>query len=164
MGQLYACGESLRDIEFGHVVLYDRNKLSKLRRCASQVSFRLTRFCNFDQISQFWPNFTIATKFHNFDQISQFWPNFTIPTKFHNLVNLLQFGEIIGHRGWLIGPKLFRRHEAYPACASAKSFANSFLKPNSDCNDDLLLSLDRCSWNIINENGFVEDMINIKAW
>ena len=67
-------------------------------------------------------------------------------------------------RGWLIGPKLFRRHEAYPACASAKSFANSFLKPNSDCNDNVQLSLDRLSsWNIINQNGFVEDMINIKA-
>ena len=35
-------------------------------------------FHKFDQISQFWPNFTILTKFHNFDQVSQFWPSFTI--------------------------------------------------------------------------------------
>ena len=27
---------------------------------------------NFDQITQFWPNFTILTRFHNLDQISQF--------------------------------------------------------------------------------------------
>ena len=31
----------------------------------------------------------------------------------------IQFGERVGHGGWLIGPKLFRP-EAYPACASSK--------------------------------------------
>ena len=30
-----------------------------------------------------------------------------------------QFGERVGHGGWLIRPKLFRP-EAYPACASSK--------------------------------------------
>ena len=35
-----------------------------------------TKF-NFDQITQFWPNYTILTKFHNFDQITQFRPNIT---------------------------------------------------------------------------------------
>ena len=38
----------------------------------------LSKFHNFDQISQFWPNFTIVTKFHNINQLSQFQPNFTI--------------------------------------------------------------------------------------
>ena len=32
---------------------------------------------------------------------------------------MLQFGEGVGHMGWLSGPKLFRS-EAYPACASYK--------------------------------------------
>ena len=40
----------------------------------------LTKFHNFNQISQFPPNFTISTLFHNFNRISQFQPNFTIPT------------------------------------------------------------------------------------
>ena len=40
-----------------------------------------------NQISQFWPNFTILTKFHNFDQISQFWPNFTILDKTMQTMN-----------------------------------------------------------------------------
>ena len=31
----------------------------------------------------------------------------------------IQFGERVGHGGWLIGPKLFRP-KAYPACASSK--------------------------------------------
>ena len=31
----------------------------------------------------------------------------------------IQFGERVGHGGWLIGPKLFRP-EAYPASASPK--------------------------------------------
>ena len=31
----------------------------------------------------------------------------------------IQFGEGVGHGGWLIGYKLFRP-EAYPACASSK--------------------------------------------
>ena len=31
----------------------------------------------------------------------------------------IQFGERVGHRGWLLGPKLFRP-EAFPACASSK--------------------------------------------
>ena len=31
----------------------------------------------------------------------------------------IQFGERVGHRGWLIGPKLFRP-EAYLACVSSK--------------------------------------------
>ena len=31
----------------------------------------------------------------------------------------IQFGERVGHGGWLIGPKLFRP-EAYPTCASFK--------------------------------------------
>ena len=30
-----------------------------------------------------------------------------------------QFGEKVGHRGWLIGPKLFRP-EPYPTCVSSK--------------------------------------------
>ena len=30
-----------------------------------------------------------------------------------------QFGERVGHRGWLIGPKLFRP-EPYPTCVSSK--------------------------------------------
>ena len=73
---------------------------------------RVLQFHDFDQHSQFWPNFRtltkfqdfnqiskfrILTKFNNFDQISefrpifrivdqssQFWPKFTIFTKFHN--------------------------------------------------------------------------------
>ena len=65
----------------------------------------LTRFHNFDQISQCWPDFTIFTditiftRFYNFDQIPQFWPNFTILTRFHNFPpnfiisdQILQFG------------------------------------------------------------------------
>ena len=32
----------------------------------------------------------------------------------------IQFGERVGHGGWLIGPKYFRP-EAYPACASSKA-------------------------------------------
>ena len=31
----------------------------------------------------------------------------------------IQYGERVGHRVWLIGPKLFRP-KAYPACASSK--------------------------------------------
>ena len=31
----------------------------------------------------------------------------------------IQFGERVGHGGWLIGPKLLRP-EAYPACAFSK--------------------------------------------
>ena len=31
----------------------------------------------------------------------------------------IHFGERVGHRGWLIGPKLFRP-KAYLACASCK--------------------------------------------
>ena len=31
----------------------------------------------------------------------------------------IQFGERVGHGGWLIGPKLFRP-EAYPVCASSR--------------------------------------------
>ena len=31
----------------------------------------------------------------------------------------IQFGERVGHGGWLIGPKLFQS-KAYPACASSK--------------------------------------------
>ena len=53
----------------------------------------LTKFHNFDQISQFLPNFTILTKFHNFEQISQFRPNFTIFTKFHNFYQTSQFPQ-----------------------------------------------------------------------
>ena len=44
----------------------------------------LTKFWNFDLISEFWPIFTILTKFHKYDQISHFLTNFTIVTKFHN--------------------------------------------------------------------------------
>ena len=50
-----------------------------------------TKFHNFHQLSQFPPNFTISTKFHNFDQISQFPPNFTISTKFHNFNQISKF-------------------------------------------------------------------------
>ena len=32
----------------------------------------------------------------------------------------IQFGERGGHKGWLIGPKLFQP-EAYPDCASSKA-------------------------------------------
>ena len=32
----------------------------------------------------------------------------------------IQFGERVGHGGWLIGPKLFRPKPLYPACASSK--------------------------------------------
>ena len=39
----------------------------------------------------------------------------------------IQFGERVGHGGWLIGPKLFRP-EAYPACASPLSFAKLLTK------------------------------------
>ena len=55
----------------------------------------LSPFCKLDQISQFWPDFTILTKSHNFDQISQFWPIFTIwPiwTKFHILDQISHVG------------------------------------------------------------------------
>ena len=31
----------------------------------------------------------------------------------------IQFGERVGHGGWLIGPKLFDPKQ-YPACASSK--------------------------------------------
>ena len=43
-----------------------------------------------------------------------------------NLVRELvtQFGERVGHRGWLSGPKLFRP-EAYPTCGFL-SFASLF--------------------------------------
>ena len=51
----------------------------------------LTKFHNFDQISQFWPNITILTKFHNFDQISQVQPNFTFSTIFHSSEQISQF-------------------------------------------------------------------------
>ena len=64
----------------------------------------LTRFYNFDQISQFRPDFTILIKFHNFDQNSQFQPNFTISTKIHNFNQISQFqpnftmlDERVGH-------------------------------------------------------------------
>ena len=70
--------------------------------------------------------------------ISQFHPNFTISywtcwkemkntrwlTKENNdiVMNInmeIQFGERVGHGGWLIGLKLFRT-EAYPPCVSSK--------------------------------------------
>ena len=51
----------------------------------------MTKFHNFDQISQFQPNFAIKNKFHNFDQISQFLPNFTTFTKFHNFNHISRF-------------------------------------------------------------------------
>ena len=44
----------------------------------------LTKFHNFNQISQLRSNFTFAIKFHNFDPILQLRPNFRIMTKFHN--------------------------------------------------------------------------------
>ena len=53
----------------------------------------LTKFHNFDQISQFWQNFTILTKFHNFNQISQFLTNFTIFQKSIHFDKILKFGE-----------------------------------------------------------------------
>ena len=36
-----------------------------------------------------------------------------------NVKMQIQFGERVGHGGWLIGPKLFLL-EAYPACVSSK--------------------------------------------
>ena len=50
-----------------------------------------TKFHNFDKLSQFWPNITILTKYHNFNQISQFRLNFTIFTNFHNFDQISQF-------------------------------------------------------------------------
>ena len=50
-----------------------------------------TEFHNFNQISDFQPNFRISSKFLNFNQISQFWPNFTILTKFHNFDQISEF-------------------------------------------------------------------------
>ena len=47
----------------------------------------IIKFHNFDQISQFWLDFTILTtfhisnRFHNLNQISKFKPNFTISSK-----------------------------------------------------------------------------------
>ena len=41
----------------------------------------------------------------------------------------IQFGERVGHGGWLIGPKLFQP-EANPACASSRLcefFKSSFV-------------------------------------
>ena len=49
------------------------------------IFFRiLTIFSDFDQVSEFWPNFWISTKFQNFKQISEFQPNFRISTKSQN--------------------------------------------------------------------------------
>ena len=39
----------------------------------------------------------------------------------------IHFGERVGHRGWLIWPKLFRLG-AYPACASSKLCELIFLQ------------------------------------
>ena len=54
----------------------------------------LTKFLNFKQISEFWPNFWISNKLQNINQISEFQnfnqtlgiqPNSRISTKFRNL-------------------------------------------------------------------------------
>ena len=50
----------------------------------------LTKFHNFERISQFWQDFTILTEFHNFDRTSKFWQNFTILTEFHNFDQISQ--------------------------------------------------------------------------
>ena len=36
-----------------------------------------------------------------------------------NMEKEIQFGERVGHGGWLTGPKLIQS-ETYPACASSK--------------------------------------------
>ena len=46
----------------------------------------------FDQISQFLKKFPILTKFHNFDQIWQFWPNFTI-VEYLKFLEYLELGQ-----------------------------------------------------------------------
>ena len=69
----------------------------------------LAKCHNFDQISKFWPNFTILdqisqcwpnsiilTKFHNFYQISQFCPNLTIFTKYQKFDQISQFWQDFG--------------------------------------------------------------------
>ena len=58
----------------------------------SWPNFRIsTKFQNLDQISESQPNFRISTKFPNLDKISEFWPNFRILTKFNNLDHISQF-------------------------------------------------------------------------
>ena len=64
------------------------------------ILIKFHNWCDFDELSQFWPTLTILTnflnfdqisyltKFHSFDQISQFWP---VLTKFHNFYQILQF-------------------------------------------------------------------------
>ena len=49
----------------------------------------------------------------------------------------IQFGEKVGHMGWLIEPKLFRP-EAYPTCVSSKLCEFVFSKLH-----DLVLSVYR---------------------
>ena len=46
----------------------------------------------------------------------------------------IQFGERVGHGGWLIGPKLFRP-EAYPTCVSSQlcEFIAKVSSPLSIC-------------------------------
>ena len=50
------------------------------------------------------------------DHTSQFWPYFF----FSFCLGMLQIGERVDHRGWLIGPKLFWPEVYHPACASSK--------------------------------------------
>ena len=54
------------------------------RRKSSEILRILTKFLNFDQISEFQPNFGISAKFRNFNQILEIQPNSRISTTFQN--------------------------------------------------------------------------------
>ena len=51
----------------------------------------LTKFSNFKQISEFWPNFWISNKLQNINQISEFQPNFRILTKLWEFNQIPEF-------------------------------------------------------------------------
>ena len=51
----------------------------------------LTKFSNFKQISEFWPNFWISNKLQNINQISEFQPNFRISTKLWEFNQIPEF-------------------------------------------------------------------------
>ena len=57
----------------------------------------LTKYRNFNQISEFQPNFRMLIKFPNFNQTSKFQPHFGISTRF---VNFYQIYECLPNFSW----------------------------------------------------------------
>ena len=69
----------------------------------------LTKFLNFKQISEFWPNFWISKKLQNINQISEFQQNFGNSTKFQNFKHILSSGihVVKSSYGWHYPGQIF---------------------------------------------------------